>query len=159
MCFFSLALAGIIPYFPLKRYYRLAPILASCDNSSWYALPVTYEWNKERKGLCYEKCYAIRCHYRDWYYRTCRGCVVPGAGSWRSSRARYCRHRGRYHPDHYWCRRYDGHAQQKPPVVAVKNDAYCALKQIEHTLTLPLPPVILTCEHINICRLKEGASL
>src|SRR5579859_5171231 len=119
---------------------------------------ISIERTKER-ALCYEKFHTLHCHYCDWYYRTCCGCVVPGAGSWLSSYARYCGHRGRCDLAHYWYCRDDGDAQQKPPVIVVKKDAYWSLKQIEHTLTLPPGPGILTCEPIYICRLKEGASI
>src|SRR5690242_8489132 len=118
----------------------------------------TPETGKERV-LCYEKCFALWCYYCDWYYRTCRRCAVPGAGSWLSSDTRHRGYRDRRDPADYWDCWHGGSTQPKPPVIAVKSDAYCVLKQLEHTLTLRLPPDILICEHIYTCRQKEGASL
>src|SRR5579859_4249189 len=107
------------------------------------------------RNICYEKCHAISCHYCDWYYRTCRWCAIPGAGSWPSPCARRCGHCGRRDPADYRYCRHDGNAQQKPPVIAGKKRCVLRAKAIISSIDAPPVPGILTCEHIYNCRLAE----
>src|SRR5260370_1530349 len=121
------------------RLHRSPPhqLLATCGLHRHLPSKISIERTKERV-LCYEKFHAIRCHYCDRYYRTCRRRVVPGAGSWLLSDTRHCAHCSRCDPVDFWYCRYDGDAQQKPIVIVVKNDAYSSLKELKmHILKRP----------------------